>query len=91
MRSSGEENCGQDFGDGEIVFAVAVAGHAALKAGTVAGEERHAVAGVCDVLGGLDGGADGAGGEWSDGAEAGVEEELGGLGVGGFVGSLLRG
>ena len=29
--------------------------------------------------------------EWGDGAEAGVEEKLGGLGVGGLVGSLLRG
>ncbi len=45
---------------------------------------------TCDVFGGLDGRADSGGVERGDGSEAGVEEKLRGLGVGGFVGSLLR-
>ena len=43
------------------------------------------MAGLQDVLGGFDCGADGGGVEWGDGAEAGFEEKLGSLRVGGFV------
>ena len=68
------------------MLAVAVAAHAALEGGAVGGEERYAVADAQDVFGGLDGGADGGRVEWRDGAEAGVEEKLRGLGVGGLVG-----
>ncbi len=48
------------------------------------------MAGLCDALGGLYGGADGGGVERRDGAEAGVEEELRDFRVGGSVVSLLR-
>ena len=48
------------------------------------------MAGLCDGFSGFDGGADGCGVERSDGAEAGVEDELRSLRVGSFVGSLLR-
>ena len=48
------------------------------------------MAGLHDVFGGLDCRADGSRFERGDGAEAGVEEKLGSLGVWGFVASLLR-
>jgi len=88
--AGGEEDGGQEFGDGEIVLAVGVAAHAAFEAGAVGGEEREVVAGLGDVFSGLDCGADGGRLERGDGAEACVEEKLGDLRVGGFVGSLLR-
>ena len=38
--AGGEENGGEEFCDGEIVLAVAVAAHAAFEAGAIGGEER---------------------------------------------------
>lgn len=90
LGAGSEENGGDEFGDGEIVFAVAVATHAALEAGAVGGEERAAAACLQDIFCRFDGGADGCRVKRFKVAEARVEEELRGLGVGGFVGSLLR-
>jgi hypothetical protein len=90
LGACGEENSGDEFGDGEIIFAVAVASQASLKAGAVGGEEWATVTGFQDTLGGFDGGANGGRVKWFKVAEAWVEEELRSLGIGGFVGSLLR-
>ena len=54
LRASGEEDGGQKFGDGEILFPIGVAAHAALEARPVGGEQRNAVAGLRDVFRGLD-------------------------------------
>ena len=90
LRTGGEQDGGKKLGDGKIVLAVGVTAHAALEAGTIGCEQRNSVACECDVLCGLDCGADGGWVEWRDCTEARVEKKLRGLRVGGFVGSLLR-
>ncbi len=68
LGAGGEENGGEKFGDGEVVLAVGVAAPTALEAGAIGGEKRHAVAGLQDVFGRFDGGANGGWVEWGDGA-----------------------
>ena len=70
MGAGGEEDGGQKFGDGEILFPVGVTAHTALEARAVGGEQRNAVACLRDVFGGLNSGTDGGWGERGDGAEA---------------------
>jgi len=88
--AGGEEEGRDELGDGNVVLAVPVPAHAAFVSGAVGREERQAVAGLQDVLQGLDG--------WTNdcriegGASAGtrVQDELRELRIGGSVGSLAK-
>jgi len=91
LGAGGKEDGRKEFGDGQIIFAVGVTAHAALEAGAVGGEEWNSVTGKRNVFGGLDCRPDSGRVEGSDGAEAGVEEKLWGIGVRDFVSSLLWG
>ena len=85
---AGEEDGGEDFGDGDVVLTIGVSAHAAFEGGAVGGEEREGVAGLEDVLEGVDGGPDGGGDEFVRSAGTGIEGELRGLRVRCFPGSL---
>jgi hypothetical protein len=79
--ASGEEECGEEFGNGEVVLSVCVAAHAAREGGAVGGEQRKTVSGLLDRLETFDDGSNHCSVESRRGAEAVVEEELWGCGI----------